>query len=150
MDFESFKEVFESSKMDFILSHAVYCRDVLKTEEKDRGQWSAMEGWDFVLRQGCLQIRLVNSPWQLSSLKLVNSSTEPLFPKVIRAYAVLMIITAPLFQKEVCSFGHKCPYMKPSCLVFALRLCKVVRVWLLSGHKFLRPLIHKVFVLCGD
>ncbi|XP_071475342.1 UDP-glucose:glycoprotein glucosyltransferase 1 isoform X2 [Marmota flaviventris] len=36
MDFSLFKEVFESSKMDFILSHAVYCRDVLKLKKGQR------------------------------------------------------------------------------------------------------------------
>lgn len=36
MDFSLFKEVFESSKMDFILSHAVYCRDVLKLNKGQR------------------------------------------------------------------------------------------------------------------
>ncbi|XP_006903183.1 PREDICTED: UDP-glucose:glycoprotein glucosyltransferase 1-like, partial [Elephantulus edwardii] len=36
MDFNLFKEVFESSKMDFILSHAMYCRDVLKLEKGQR------------------------------------------------------------------------------------------------------------------
>ncbi|XP_066202027.1 UDP-glucose:glycoprotein glucosyltransferase 1 isoform X3 [Saccopteryx leptura] len=37
MDFSLFKEVFESSKMDFILSHAVYCRDVLRLKKGQRG-----------------------------------------------------------------------------------------------------------------
>lgn len=36
MDFSLFKEVFESSKMDFILSHAMYCRDVLKLKKGQR------------------------------------------------------------------------------------------------------------------
>ncbi|XP_040835082.1 UDP-glucose:glycoprotein glucosyltransferase 1 isoform X2 [Ochotona curzoniae] len=36
MDFSLFNEVFESSKMDFILSHAVYCRDVLKLKKGQR------------------------------------------------------------------------------------------------------------------
>lgn len=36
MDFSLFKEVFESSKVDFILSHAVYCRDVLKLRKGQR------------------------------------------------------------------------------------------------------------------
>ncbi|XP_023565444.1 UDP-glucose:glycoprotein glucosyltransferase 1 isoform X2 [Octodon degus] len=36
MDFSLFKEVFESSQMDFILSHAVYCRDVLKLKKGQR------------------------------------------------------------------------------------------------------------------
>ncbi|KAM4859019.1 UDP-glucose:glycoprotein glucosyltransferase 1 isoform 1-T1 [Thomomys bottae] len=36
MDFSVFKEVFESSSMDFILSHAVYCRDVLKLKKGQR------------------------------------------------------------------------------------------------------------------
>ncbi|XP_037379048.1 UDP-glucose:glycoprotein glucosyltransferase 1 isoform X1 [Talpa occidentalis] len=36
MDFSLFKEVFESSEMDFILSHAMYCRDVLKMKKGQR------------------------------------------------------------------------------------------------------------------
>ncbi|XP_037705016.1 UDP-glucose:glycoprotein glucosyltransferase 1 isoform X2 [Choloepus didactylus] len=36
MDFSLFKEVFESSKMDFILSHAMYCREVLKLKKGQR------------------------------------------------------------------------------------------------------------------
>ncbi|XP_062039255.1 UDP-glucose:glycoprotein glucosyltransferase 1 isoform X2 [Lepus europaeus] len=36
MDFSLFKEVFESSKLDFILSHAMYCRDVLKLKKGQR------------------------------------------------------------------------------------------------------------------
>ncbi|XP_054981511.1 UDP-glucose:glycoprotein glucosyltransferase 1 isoform X2 [Sorex araneus] len=36
MDFSLFKEVFESTKMDFILSHAMYCRDVLKLKKGQR------------------------------------------------------------------------------------------------------------------
>uniref|UniRef100_K9J3X2 UDP-glucose ceramide glucosyltransferase-like 1 n=1 Tax=Desmodus rotundus TaxID=9430 RepID=K9J3X2_DESRO len=36
MDFSLFKEVFEPSKMDFILSHAMYCRDVLKLKKGQR------------------------------------------------------------------------------------------------------------------
>ncbi|XP_006877381.1 PREDICTED: UDP-glucose:glycoprotein glucosyltransferase 1 [Chrysochloris asiatica] len=36
MDFSLFKEVFESSKMDFILSHTMYCRDVLKLKKGQR------------------------------------------------------------------------------------------------------------------
>uniref|UniRef100_A0A8C5LDS4 UDP-glucose:glycoprotein glucosyltransferase 1 n=1 Tax=Jaculus jaculus TaxID=51337 RepID=A0A8C5LDS4_JACJA len=36
MDFSLFKEVFESSRMDFILSHAMYCRDVLKLKKGQR------------------------------------------------------------------------------------------------------------------
>lgn len=36
MDVSLFKEVFESSRMDFILSHALYCRDVLKLKKGQR------------------------------------------------------------------------------------------------------------------
>lgn len=36
MDVSLFKEAFESSKMDFILSHALYCRDVLKLKKGQR------------------------------------------------------------------------------------------------------------------
>nr|XP_051704719.1 UDP-glucose:glycoprotein glucosyltransferase 1 isoform X1 [Oryctolagus cuniculus] len=36
MDFGLFKEVFESSKLDFILSHAIYCKDVLKLKKGQR------------------------------------------------------------------------------------------------------------------
>ncbi|XP_069927139.1 UDP-glucose:glycoprotein glucosyltransferase 1 isoform X2 [Oryctolagus cuniculus] len=36
MDFGLFKEVFESSKLDFILSHAMYCKDVLKLKKGQR------------------------------------------------------------------------------------------------------------------
>uniref|UniRef100_A0A8C5VAZ0 UDP-glucose glycoprotein glucosyltransferase 1 n=1 Tax=Microcebus murinus TaxID=30608 RepID=A0A8C5VAZ0_MICMU len=36
MDFSLFKEVFESSKMDFILSHAIYCKEVLKLKKGQR------------------------------------------------------------------------------------------------------------------
>ncbi|XP_060034152.1 UDP-glucose:glycoprotein glucosyltransferase 1 [Erinaceus europaeus] len=36
MDFSLFKEVFESPKMDFLLSHAIYCRDVLKLKKGQR------------------------------------------------------------------------------------------------------------------
>lgn len=46
MDFSLFKEVFESSKMDFILSHAMYCRDVLKLKK----------GWRAVISNGRVRI----------------------------------------------------------------------------------------------
>ncbi|NXG55323.1 UGGG1 glucosyltransferase, partial [Hemiprocne comata] len=36
MDVNVFKEAFESPKVDFILSHAVYCRDVLKLKKGQR------------------------------------------------------------------------------------------------------------------
>ncbi|NXQ96993.1 UGGG1 glucosyltransferase, partial [Sagittarius serpentarius] len=36
MDINIFKEAFESSKVDFILSHAIYCRDVLKLKKGQR------------------------------------------------------------------------------------------------------------------
>lgn len=58
MDFSLFKEVFESSKMDFILSHAMYCRDVLKLKKGQRAvisngrvrtsltsQWISDQSW---------------------------------------------------------------------------------------------------------
>lgn len=36
MDINSFKEAFESPKVDFILSHAMYCRDILKLKKGQR------------------------------------------------------------------------------------------------------------------
>lgn len=36
MDTNIFKEAFESPKVDFILSHAIYCRDVLKLKKGQR------------------------------------------------------------------------------------------------------------------
>uniref|UniRef100_A0A7M4FWC6 UDP-glucose ceramide glucosyltransferase-like 1 n=1 Tax=Crocodylus porosus TaxID=8502 RepID=A0A7M4FWC6_CROPO len=36
MDINSFKDAFESPKVDFVLSHAVYCRDVLKLKKGQR------------------------------------------------------------------------------------------------------------------
>ncbi|XP_034637869.1 UDP-glucose:glycoprotein glucosyltransferase 1 isoform X2 [Trachemys scripta elegans] len=36
MDVNTFKEAFESPKVDFILSHAMYCRDVLKLQKGQR------------------------------------------------------------------------------------------------------------------
>ncbi|XP_010566515.1 PREDICTED: UDP-glucose:glycoprotein glucosyltransferase 1 isoform X3 [Haliaeetus leucocephalus] len=36
MDINIFKEAFESPKVDFILSHAIYCRDVLKLKKGQR------------------------------------------------------------------------------------------------------------------
>lgn len=36
MDTNIFKEAFESPKMDFVLSHAIYCRDVLKLKKGQR------------------------------------------------------------------------------------------------------------------
>lgn len=36
MDSNSFKEAFESPKVDFLLSHAIYCRDVLKLKKGQR------------------------------------------------------------------------------------------------------------------
>ncbi|NXT57051.1 UGGG1 glucosyltransferase, partial [Pluvianellus socialis] len=36
MDISIFKEAFESPKVDFILSHTVYCRDVLKLKKGQR------------------------------------------------------------------------------------------------------------------
>ena len=36
MDTNIFKEAFESPRVDFILSHAVYCRDVLKLKKGQR------------------------------------------------------------------------------------------------------------------
>lgn len=36
MDTSIFKEAFESPKVDFILSHAIYCRDVLKLKKGQR------------------------------------------------------------------------------------------------------------------
>lgn len=36
MDVNIFKEAFESPKVDFILSHAIYCRDVLKLKKGQR------------------------------------------------------------------------------------------------------------------
>ncbi|NWU17041.1 UGGG1 glucosyltransferase, partial [Cephalopterus ornatus] len=36
MDTNIFKEAFESAKVDFILSHAMYCRDVLKLKKGQR------------------------------------------------------------------------------------------------------------------
>lgn len=36
MDTNIFKEAFESPKVDFVLSHAIYCRDVLKLKKGQR------------------------------------------------------------------------------------------------------------------
>lgn len=60
--------------MDFILSHAVYCRDVLKLKKGQRAVISNGRVRILSWRQApSLQIRLVNSLGSFLSLKLVNS-----------------------------------------------------------------------------
>lgn len=61
MDFGLFKEVFESSKLDFILSHAIYCKDVLKLKKGQRA----------VISNG--RVSICQAETHLTSLRSMNS-----------------------------------------------------------------------------
>lgn len=63
MDVSLFKEVFGSSRMDFILSHALYCRDVLKLKKGQR----------VVISNG-----RVSTCWAVSLPSQVSASRAPL------------------------------------------------------------------------
>ena len=137
MDFSLFKEVFESSKMDFILSHAMYCRDVLKLKKGQRA----------VISNGRVRILF----WDKLDLKLDQWTVLAVFPEASK----LTFQTESLFSwgewglcsaddnfctlisEEAC-FCYKCSCVKPSHCLLCPVLCIVTRVWCLSENKLIK------------